>query len=138
MGMLYSQNKSYGPNSPAGWIMVYWKQGTNHPIAEWWARMTAILILGFFSAPFWAGVSMDAHMKQCMLVMTGMLINMAYIIFTYPNEAESLTWYPQLGLQVILVGINAYILMPKPKRNTTNPDTSGYTAGSRKSPRKKN
>ena len=117
--------------------MVYWKIGSDHPITEWWARMTGIMMLGFFSAPFWAGVSMDAHMKQCMVVMIAMLANMMHIVFSFPNEAETVMWYPQIGLQVILVAINAYILMPKSKRTTTNPDTSGYAPGSRKSPRKR-
>ena len=109
-GMYISQNDMFGPNSPGGTPLIYWTKGSAHPISEWWARMAGALFFSFLLGPFVFGVPLKAHLKQTMMMTVLHLINFVWINYQSPEECVSLTWYPQIALQVVLVLFNAYIL----------------------------
>ena len=104
--MLVSQNDMFGPNSPAGLPLIYWTKGDGHPIAEWWGRMCAVLFFSFLSGPFVFGADIDTHLKQTLVMNIGLLLAFCSVVFGHPEECAQLTWYPQIGLQVILVIVN--------------------------------
>ena len=111
MGMFVSQRYMYGPDSPVGTLFIYWTNNNNDsPIAEWWARMVGVLFLSFLSGPFLFGAPMESHLKQTMVAMTGILICFCSIIFGSPKDVVTFMWYPQLGLQVVLCLVNAYLI----------------------------
>ena len=95
-----TQNYMFGPNSPGGLPLIYWTKGTDHPIAEWWSRMTGVLFLSFLSGPFLFGAPMGPHLKQTMLMNVGILVMFITIVFGSPDECVKLTWWPQVALQV--------------------------------------
>ena len=84
--------------------------GYDHPYAEWWARMVGVLFLSFLSGPILFGAPMESHLKQTMVAMTGILICFCSIIFGSPKDVVTFMWYPQLGLQVVLCLVNAYLI----------------------------
>ena len=90
----------FGPNSPGGLPLIYWTKGTDHPIAEWWSRMTGVLFLSFLAGPFLFGAPMGPHLKQTMLMNVGILVMFITIVFGSPDECVKLTWWPQVALQV--------------------------------------
>ena len=99
--MFVSQNYMFGPDSPGGVPLIYWTKGTDHPIAEWWSRMTGVLFLSFLSGPFLFGAPMESHLKQTMIMNVGILIMFISIVFGSPDECVKLTWWPQVALQVV-------------------------------------
>ena len=111
-GMLYSHDKMFGPDA-MHWTLQYWENQNPSVVGEWWARNFAIFIIAFLAAPFWAGTPMDSHLKCTMVAMTGLLLNFMMIIFVANDGAEAtkMVWYPQLGLQVVIVAVNAWLIM---------------------------
>ena len=112
-GMFVSQSYMYGPGNPVGLVFEYWTNATpgyDHPYAEWWARMVGVLFISFLSGPILFGAPMESHLKQTMVAMTGILICFCSIIFGSPKDVVTFMWYPQLGLQVVLCLVNAYLI----------------------------
>ena len=72
--------------------------------------MCGALFFSFLLGPFAFGVPLKAHLKQTMLAMVLLLVNMIWVNYQSPEECVSLTWYPQIVLQVVLVLVNAYLL----------------------------
>ena len=73
-GMFVSQNYMFGPNSPGGLPLIYWTKGSDHPISEWWSRMTGVLFLSFLS-----GYRRPSAL-QCQIVHTVLLLLLRNIV----------------------------------------------------------
>ena len=110
VGMQVGMDKMFGPDTPLGPMMKYWTVKSDNPIATWAARMFGLMMIAFFAGPKFFGANMDAYLKQSMFVMVGFLIHFVIINLQSPEVCAKLTWYPQIGLQVLLCAINWKLL----------------------------
>ena len=110
VGMQIGMDKMFGPDTPLGPLMKYWTVKSDDPITNWAARMFGTMMICFFAGPKFFGVNMNAYLKQSMVVMLAFLVQFLIVNFQSPEVCAKLTWYPQIGLQVLLCGINWKLL----------------------------
>ena len=110
VGMQIGMDRMFGPDTKLGPLMKYWTVKSDDPITNWAARMFGTMMIIFFSGPKFFGVNMNAYLKQSMVVMVAFLVHFLIVNTQSPDVCAKLTWYPQIGLQVLLCAINWKLL----------------------------